>query len=101
MHVDFSLSASGTSNRTSDYFEKFFNLRFPTSAYQHSLRLCDLDESAWARFTPETCKRLARGCDSQHPSGVALFLSSTRVFLSSRSCNKRRTSARTDVRGTV
>jgi hypothetical protein len=39
----------------------------PDQRISDSLRLADLDESAWARFTPDTCKRLARAVIASIP----------------------------------
>ena len=46
----------------------------PDARTSQSLQLSDLDESAWARFSPETCKRLGAAVICTLPSCLPDFI---------------------------
>jgi hypothetical protein len=46
----------------------------PDHRISQSLQLCDLDESAWARFNPATCKRLGAAVISAIPQQLPDFI---------------------------
>jgi hypothetical protein len=46
----------------------------PDRRVSQSLQLCDLDESTWGRFSPETCKRLGAAVISSIPACLPDFI---------------------------
>jgi hypothetical protein len=51
----------------------------PDRRVSQSLQLSDLDESAWARFNPATCKRLGEAVISNIPAPLPTFIQERRL----------------------